>query len=71
TGDTDLNGTIYAPDNDVEYSGTASQSSSCLQIISNTVTMSGTSDVLADPDDPAGCNSDVVIADTTPPRLRD
>ena len=71
TGDTDMNGTIYAPDNDVEYSGTASQSSSCLQIIANTVTMSGTSDVLADPDDPDGCNSDVVIADTTLPRLRD
>jgi hypothetical protein len=66
-----MNGTIYAPDSDVEYSGTSTQSSSCLQIISNTVTMSGTTDVLADPDDPSGCNSSVVIAEDTPPRLRD
>jgi Flp pilus assembly protein TadG len=71
TGDTNMNGVIYAPDNDVSYSGTATQSSSCLQIISDTVTMSGTSDVLADPDDPDGCDSAVVIADDTPPRLRD
>jgi len=70
---TALNGTIYAPDDDVTYSGTSSQDSSCLQIISNTVTMNGTSEAFADPDDDGadGCDSSVVIAENSPPRLRD
>ena len=64
---TSLTGAIYFPDNDVTYSGTSSQGSSCIQIISDTITLSGTTEVV----DPDGCDdSAVTILPDGPPRLR-
>jgi len=66
--DTAFTGAIYAPGSNVSYSGNSSQASSCIQIIADTVTLSGTSETV----DPDQCDdSAVVIATTTPPRLRD
>jgi len=66
--DTAFTGAIYAPGSNVSYSGNSTQASSCIQIIADTVTLSGTTETV-DPDD---CDdSAVVIATTTPPRLRD
>ena len=67
TSTTALSGAIYAPEHEVSYSGTSSQSSSCLQIIADTIVLSGTSEVI-DPDD---CDSSAVtITPEGPPKLR-
>ena len=67
TSSTALTGAIYAPNNNVSYSGTSSQASSCIQIIAATVTLSGTSETV----DPDVCDdSAVVIAPDSPPVLR-
>jgi len=68
TASTAFNGAIYAPSHNVQYNGTSSQASSCLRIIANTVTLSGTSET-ADQD---ACNdSSITIAPNSPPVLRD
>jgi Flp pilus assembly protein TadG len=67
TSTTALSGAIYFPEHDVSYAGTSSQASSCIQIIADTITLSGTSEVV----DPDGCDdSAITIVPDGAPRLR-
>ena len=59
-----LNGTIYLPQSDLTFSGTASVTSQCLMIAAATITIQGTADVSTFC--PPGLHHQTVVASTPP-----
>lgn len=60
--DLDLQGAIYAPNSGVTFNGGASNGDGCIQIVARKITISGTSNILNDPDDCANAGVDSITA---------